>query len=201
MDQSINELNKIVHRCQSGDQTAYNQLFRLIKTDVHRVLISTIGPDSELEDIMQIAFMEIFRSLPRFRGDSKFSTWMYRLVVNVALQHLRKRKGTPEPVDISERANQLINPEDPPEKQVNHREQLRIVNEILQDIAPKKRIVFVLHEIEGHSPEEIAKIVNASKLTVKSRLFYAKKDFYKKLRQKALLESSRVDSGPEETVE
>lgn len=182
------ELEHIVERCRQGEDLAFEELFRTIRSDVYRIAVRTVGPDSELDDIVQAAFLEIFRSVHKFKGKSKFSTWMYRVVANVSLQHLRKRKTTPSPVDVGELANDLVSPNANPEVHSQQRERIKVVREILKDMAPKKRMVFLLHEVEGLTPDEIAVSVGSSRFTVKSRLFYARKEFYRKIRQKSLLD-------------
>ena len=189
------DLDTIIEGCQKGDEAAFLALFRSIRNDIHHILIRTVGPDQELEDMIQTASLEVFRSVGSFKGGSKFSTWLYRLVVNVALQHLRRRKRLMPPVDIGEMSNELVSPRANPEEHSQQRETVRLVREILDDMAPKKRIVFILHEVEGRNPEEIAEIVGSSRFTVKSRLFYARKDFFKKLRRKATILGSLEITG------
>ncbi len=198
MPDSETDLDSIVLRCQKGEQTAYSELFRAIRSDIHRILIATLGPDSEIEDLIQTASLEIFRSLGRFKGESRFSTWMYRLVVNVAFQYLRKNRRRPIPVDLGDLNTELVSSDEGPERHATEKEQIMQVREILAELAPKKRIAFYLHEIEGFNPEEIARITGASKFTVKSRLFYARKEFFRKIRQRSLLEESRNVSGEDD---
>lgn len=189
MKLATDKLDSIVKRCQQGDEAAFRDLFRVLGPDIRRILTSLLGPDRELEDLIQIAALELFRSIKHFRGDSKFTTWFYRLVVNVALQHLRQRRNTPSIVELSEMAENLVLYGDSPEEIAEKRQQILEVREILAEISPKKRIVFLLHEVEGYSPEEIAEMVGSSRFTVKSRLFYAKKEFTRKLRLKASLKA------------
>ncbi len=184
-------LEQVVVRCREGEQAAFSELFRLIRTDILRIVVSTVGPDAELEDIVQTASLEVFRSIRRFKGQSKFSSWLYRLVVNVALQHLRRRKTVPRPIDVGGLADVLVAADEDPESVSVHRERLRSIREIIQEIAPKKRAVFLMHEVDGFTPEEIADKLGVSRLTIKSRLFYARKDFQRKLRQQAMLMASR----------
>src|SRR3954464_9564106 len=83
----------LVARCQKGDKDALGELYRLYRAEVARNLHRMLGPGRiDLEDVLQEVFIEVFRSIARFRGDAKVSTWLYRVCVNVALQRLRKRK-------------------------------------------------------------------------------------------------------------
>ncbi|MDB4970345.1 MAG: polymerase sigma factor RpoE [Myxococcales bacterium] len=182
----------LVARCQKGDKDALGELYRLYRGEVARNLHRMLGPGrADLDDVLQEVFIEVFRSIARFRGDAKVTTWLYRVCVNVALQRLRKRKRRNEVStdDVAEPA-----PNDggeTPERSLDNRRRLDAVYRILDELSPKKRVVFILHEIEGREPKEIAGIVGAPVLTVRTRLHYARKEFY------ALAATdARLDGGP-----
>jgi RNA polymerase sigma-70 factor, ECF subfamily len=166
----------LVVRCQRGEKEALGELYRVHRAEVARNLHRMLGPGrGDLEDVLQEVFIEVFRSIARFRGDAKISTWLYRVCVNVALQRLRKRKRRAEVSadDVGERAT-----DETPERELDNRRRLDAVYRILDELSPKKRVVFILHEIEGREPKEIAGIVGAPVLTVRTRLHYARKEFY-----------------------
>ena len=170
----------LVARCQRGEKEALGELYRLHRADVARNLHRMLGPGrGDLEDVLQEVFIEVFRSIARFRGDAKITTWLYRVCVNVALQRLRKRKRRAEVSadDVVERAPEIQSAETP-ERDLDNRRRLDAVYRILDELSPKKRVVFILHEIEGREPKEIAGIVGAPVLTVRTRLHYARKEFY-----------------------
>ncbi|HZS41994.1 MAG TPA: sigma-70 family RNA polymerase sigma factor [Polyangia bacterium] len=166
----------LVERCQRGEREALGEFYRRYRQDVTRNLTRVLGPGrGDLEDVLQDVFIEAFRAIGRFRGDSKLSTWLYRVCINVALQRLRKRKRLAEvPADdVAESVSDQT-----PERGLDSRRRLDAVYRILDHLSPKKRVVFVLHEIEGREPKEIAGIVGAPVLTVRTRLHYARKEFY-----------------------
>jgi RNA polymerase sigma-70 factor, ECF subfamily len=166
----------LVARCQRGEKEALGELYRLYRAEVARNLHRMLGPGrGDLEDVLQEVFIEVFRSIARFRGDAKITTWLYRVCVNVALQRLRKRKRRAEVSGdtVSERVT-----DETPERELDNRRRLDAVYRILDELSPKKRVVFILHEIEGREPKEIAGIVGAPVLTVRTRLHYARKEFY-----------------------
>jgi RNA polymerase sigma-70 factor (ECF subfamily) len=193
----------LVARCQKGDKDALGELYRLYRAEVARNLNRMLGPGRiDLEDVLQEVFIEVFRSIARFRGDAKVSTWLYRVCVNVALQRLRKRKRRAE---VSAEITTVETPADggeTPERSLDNRRRLDAVYGILDELSPKKRIVFILHEIEGREPKEIAGIVGAPVLTVRTRLHYARKEFYAKAARDARLDggssASRSSSEEEE---
>jgi RNA polymerase sigma-70 factor, ECF subfamily len=170
------EAPDLVVRCRRGDKDALGEFYRAYRAEVARNLHRMLGPGrGDLEDVLQEVFIEVFRSIGRFRGDSRLSTWLYRVCVNVALQRLRKRKRRAEVP--SEVAGESVSDETP-ERGLDNRRRLDAVYRILDELAPKKRVVFILHEIEGREPKEIAGIVGAPVLTVRTRLHYARKEFY-----------------------
>src|SRR3954466_7393298 len=172
----------LVARCQKGDKDALGELYRLYRAEVARNLHRMLGPGRiDLEDVLQEVFIEVFRSIGRFRGDAKITTWLYRVCVNVALQRLRKRKRRNEVSsdDVGERVPE-INSAETPERDLDTRRRLDAVYRILDELSPKKRVVFILHEIEGREPKEIAGIVGAPVLTVRTRLHYARKEFFER---------------------
>src|SRR3982751_1942991 len=91
------ESPQLLQRCQVAEREALGEFYRLYRPEVTRNLTRVLGPGrGDLEDVLQDVFIEVFRSINRFRGDSKLSTWLYRVCVNVALQRLRKRKRLAE---------------------------------------------------------------------------------------------------------
>jgi RNA polymerase sigma-70 factor (ECF subfamily) len=162
--------------CRSGNRAAQAQFFRLYCREVTRNLARILGDTQDLEDAVQDAFIAIFRSIRSFRGQSRLSTWMYRVCANVALQRLRRRKrsrltAVAEPPDWASDRN--------PEVEAATREGIRHVYRLLERLSPKRRLVLVLHEIEGLGALEIAHIVGSNPLTVRTRLHYARKEFYR----------------------
>jgi RNA polymerase sigma-70 factor (ECF subfamily) len=188
------EAADLLARCRGGDRAAMGELYRQHRSEVARNLQRVLGPArGDLEDVLQDVFIEVFRSLARFRGDSKLSTWLYRVCVNVALQRLRKRKARPEvsDEDLPEHATPLRD-EQTPERGLDARRRMEALYAILDQIAPKKRMVFILHEIEGREPKEIASIVGANVLTVRTRLHYARKEFYARAAREPRLDGGKA---------
>jgi len=149
---------------------------------------SVIGPSDEIEDVVQAAFIEIYRCLGRFEGRSKLSTWVYRVSVNVALQHLRKRKrkrwltlGTTgdEPERLLANRN--------PGRRLEDRQALEHVYAAADTLSEKKRTVWVLHELQGLEPREISEIVGAPFNTVRSRLLAARREVMDELKRRGVI--------------
>jgi RNA polymerase sigma-70 factor (ECF subfamily) len=186
------QVTELIARCKLGEKAALGEFYRLYRQDVTRNVQRMLGPQAtgaraELEDVVQDVFIEVFRAIARFRGDARLSTWLYRVCVNVALQRLRKRKRLAEVG-----GDHLPEPgsEQTPERGLDVRRRLDAVYAILDELSPKKRVVFILSEIEGREPKEIADIVGAPALTVRTRLHYARKEFYARVAEDPRLDGA-----------
>jgi RNA polymerase sigma-70 factor (ECF subfamily) len=150
------------------------------------------GSRSDLDDLIQEVFLQVHRSIGDFRGDARFSTWLYRLTVNVVLMHRRSAKSRPHLV-AEEAAAPPRDPRLLPDEQVARSRRVAAFYRTIDRLSEKKRTVFVLHEIEGLSPAEIAKIVEAPVLTVRTRLFYARRELLAMLREEPSLTGVAAD--------
>lgn len=172
----------ILQRWRRGDETAFADLFREYRQLVFGVLHHLLPGDPELEDVVQIAFLEVFRSIERFEGRSRLSSWIARIALHTGYHHLRRRKSRPTDYDAvslsPELADQSIHGD--PEAAVRRREAAGRVYAILETIPKRKRTVFILNDLQGLQQEEIAEIVGANIATVRTRLFYARREFWKK---------------------
>jgi RNA polymerase sigma-70 factor (ECF subfamily) len=145
-----------------------------------------LGSSCDLEDIVQEVFLQVFRSIQDFRGQSRFTTWLYRVTVNVVLMHRRAARSRPVLVE----ASSSVAPPDQgalPDDQVARNTRVHAFNRLLERLSEKKRTVFVLHEIEGMSPSEISRVVGAPVLTVRTRLFYARRELAEMLQDEPAL--------------
>ena len=166
----------MVARAAAGDPEAFRTLFVRHKSDVARLVYRMLNAPGDLEDVVQEVFVQVFRSLKDFRGQAKFSTWLHRVTVNVVLMHRRSARS--RPVLTEEIPGELVGDDlqTLPDEDVERRERMRAFQRLLAKLADKKRVVFVLHELEGMSPAEIAQVVGAPVLTVRTRLFYARRE-------------------------
>jgi RNA polymerase sigma-70 factor (ECF subfamily) len=178
---------RLIGLAAAGDTTAFRHIYDRHRQEVARLVYRMIGPRADLEDVIQEVFVQVYKSLRDFRGQSKFSTWLHRVTVNVVLMHRRAARSRPmfaeQPAgDGASRSDEIS-----PDEDVERRERMRAFGRLLDRLADKKRIVFVLHELEGVSPGEIAKIVGAPVLTVRTRLFYARREIEAMLSQEPSL--------------
>jgi len=170
----------LVERAQAGDRDAFGELFVRHSTSVRRLLASVIGPSADLDDLTQDVFVQVHRSLPRFRKESRFTTWLHRVTVNTAISFLRKPRGRAlptEPQALDRIAGDLG--ADPHRTHVG-REMVRRLYGVLDSLTPKRRVAFTLFEIEGRSIAEVAKVLGVPVTVAKSRIWFARREVVKK---------------------
>jgi RNA polymerase sigma-70 factor (ECF subfamily) len=151
-------------------------LYRRHRRDVARLVHRMLGPRHDIEDVIQEVFVQVFRSLGSFRGGSAFTTWLHRVTVNVVLMHRRAARSRPVfaeelPADIVADPIGLA-----PDDDFERIARVEAFRRLIDRLSPKKAEVFVLHDLEGESAHAIAKIVGCPVLTVRTRLFYARRE-------------------------
>jgi len=169
----------LVDRALAGEESAFRQLFVRHRDDAARVVYRMLGPSPEIEDVVQEVFIHVYRSLRSFRGDSRFSTWLYRLTVNVTRMHLRRKRSRPRfaDVDVPEAPSEDQIALDPGE-QVDQRARIAALYRLLDGISEKKREVQLLAGAGGRPRKGLADPFGIPVLTVRTRLFYARKELY-----------------------
>jgi len=166
-EQLIN--GQVIEACQQGDRAAFQLLFETYKDKVFSIAVYSSGGDRAVaDDVTQQIFLKLFTAIRQFRGDSEFTTWLYRLVVNACLDERRRRRRLlPLPETLA-----MKNPSEkkPQERQYARREVSEAVQAAIGELKPKFRLPILLKYIEGLSYEEIASVMGCSKGTVASRL-------------------------------
>ncbi len=180
------EVDALVERARRGDRVAFTQLFRQHRSIVAAIVYRMMGPTADLEDVVQEVFLQVHRSLPDFRGQAKFSTWLHRVAVNVVLMQRRRAKSRPSFAN-EEAAKHEADAGMWPDQDVARQRRIEAFHRLLDQLSDKKRTVFVLHEIEGMAPAEIAKVVECPVLTVRTRLFYARKELIELMKNEPAL--------------
>ncbi len=166
-----------VMRARGGDARAFQELYRNHRRDVARLVSRLLGPRGDAEDVIQEVFIQVFRSLVSFRGESRFSTWLHRVTVNVTLMHIRAARSRPQLGH--ELSHEPPAPDDhSPVEGAARNERMRALYKILDTLSDKKRAVFILHDLEGTPAGQIATMLDIPVLTVRTRLFYARKEVY-----------------------
>ncbi len=172
----------LVQRAQQHDPEAMNELVKLHQGRIYGLLCHMTGHPTEAEDLAQETFLRAYRALPRFRGKASFFTWLYRIAVNTAINHLRRKRRS-SALSLDDDTLGIEN--DPallewsqrhaPSAEAGRLELQKKLNEALHSLSEKHRAVVVLHDVEGWSHEDIARMLRVSVGTVRSRLFYARR--------------------------
>ena len=160
---------RVIEACQQGDRAAFQLLFETYKDKVFSIAVYSSGGDRAVaDDVTQQIFLKLFTAIRQFRGESEFTTWLYRLVVNACLDERRRRRRLLPWGDTVA----MRNPGDkkPQEKQYARLEVAEAVQAAIAELKPKFRLPILLKYIEGLSYEEIASVMGCSKGTVASRL-------------------------------
>jgi RNA polymerase sigma-70 factor (ECF subfamily) len=172
----MSDEERLIAKAIADDTAAFRELYNRHRGDVARLVYRMLGGRGDLDDVIQEVFVQVHKSLKDFRGQSKFSTWLHRVTVNVVLMHRRAARSRPVFADEPLGEAVLHGEDVPPDEDAERRERVRAFARLLSRLPDKKRIVFVLHELEGITPGEIANIVGAPVLTVRTRLFYARRE-------------------------
>jgi RNA polymerase sigma-70 factor (ECF subfamily) len=162
-------------RARQGDRAAFDELYRRHVDLVWGRLGRLIGPDPDREDLVQQIFLEVFRDLARFRGDASFRTFLYRVVVNAACDHLKRRGRRPRAIAASD-IEALVDSAASPEARAVERDRLAFTLGLLDRIKPKKRVAFLLRVVEGLSLEEIGEMCQANPAAVAQRIRHAHRE-------------------------
>ena len=185
-----------IRRAQEGDSAAFEFLYQLHGRRVYALCLRMVGNPADAEDLMQEAFLQLFRKIGTFRGESAFSTWLHRMTVNVVLMRLRKKSL---PTDSLEETLEPDAENSGPKRDVGAPD-LRLSGAVdrvnlersIEKLPPGYRTVFVLHDVQGYEHNEIAEIIGCSVGNSKSQLHKARTRL-RELLQEELREQARQE--------
>jgi RNA polymerase sigma-70 factor, ECF subfamily len=177
---------ELVERARENEPDAIHAIYERYAATVYRRFTHLLGPDPEREDLMQEVFVDLFHQLGRYRGSASLRTYVFRIVSHKACDHIRQRQrrrrtleqpppfSTIDVLDAHEQRSTAPSPED----RVGHAQELALVEEALEKLAPKKRIAFLLRMVDNLSLKEIAEQVGATVFTVAQRLRHADRELH-----------------------
>ena len=182
IDKSQSAESDLIRAAQNGDQEAFERLVRTYDQSVLRIALNLLRSAEDARDVYQEAFLRVYRNLHSFRFDCSFHTWLYRIVTNICLDHLRKRKvrreeptvvdTTEGPVDRIERLEEDSAHSDPERTLWNVQLGARI-NSALEGLTPRERVVFELRHYQGLRLRNIGEVLGTSEEAAKNCLFRA----------------------------
>ena len=176
----MREDSELVIACQRGDPEAFRLLVERYEDRIYNLACSIVGDREAAQDAAQEAFIKAYRALPRFRGESGFFTWLYRIAVNVCLNQARRQSRRPEAFSLDELVDEhklsadKFSSSETPLSDFERVELRQTIDTVLAGLSPDHRMAVVLKDVEGYSQEEIAEMMGCSVGTVKSRLSRAR---------------------------
>ncbi|WP_151669532.1 RNA polymerase sigma factor RpoE [Nitrincola schmidtii] len=179
-ESQVNADQLLVERVQAGDKRAFDLLVKKYQHKIIGLISRYIYDHHEAMDVAQEAFIKAYRALPNFRGDSAFYTWLYRIAINTAKNHLVARNRRPPDTDVDAEDAQYFESDsdlrdiENPENALYRDELQRVINQVLEKLPEDLRVALTLREFEGMSYEEIAQVMDCPVGTVRSRIFRAR---------------------------
>lgn len=194
---------QLVKAAQAGDRRAFQALYQRYERKVFAVAYGFLRNQEDALDVLQEAFIKVHRYLPNFEGQSSFYTWLYRIVANLCIDHLR-RSGRKRDVEFDDRLRHdgqneatssvgSFTPLGDPSAAVKNKEILAAVQDSLGKLSDKHRAVIVMRELQGLSYADMAKVMNCSKGTIMSRLFHARRNMQKLLTERLGYVPAKID--------
>lgn len=180
---------ELVVQLQHGDETAFKKLVDEYQVMVYNTVLGIVQNADDADDVTQEVFIQVFRSVSSFKGDSKFSTWLYRIAIGKALDHekSKKRKKRFGFVQSLFGANEEVDRQsaefEHPGVRMENKERANELFNALRQIPDKQRTAFTLHKLEGQSYQEIAAIMNTTLYAVESLMGRAKANLRKELKK------------------
>ena len=179
---------ELVLKAQQGDVHAFDELVERYHGKIYGLTYNMTSNREDAEDLTQEVFVKAFQALPRFKGKSSFYTWLYRIAVNKTINY-RKKRNRKRALSLDQFDQEIktdevyhdLTSKGSPLRNVSLTELQKKMNEALLTLSEKHRTVVVLHDMQGIPHEEIAKMVGASVGTIRSRLFYARRQMQAEL--------------------
>ena len=176
----------MIERASGGDPEAFNRLMEHHERRMYAVALRMCANREDAQDCLQEAMLRVYRAIGSFKGESSFSTWVYRITMNTCLDELRRRKNK-QSASLDDLLDEGWAPADDsgsPEKHAVRAETARILRQTIQELPDDMRAAVVLRDIQGYTYEEIAKILDINVGTIKSRISRGREKLREKLRKK-----------------
>ncbi len=177
----VEELAGLVTAAKAGDQAAFEELVKATYADAYTLAFRLTGNEEDARDVVQEAYLRAFRGLKRFRGEARFTTWLYRITANCATTHLKKRQRDRHDVLDSDAGLFDFRPESDPEERLGGADDRRVLHAALQSLSPEMRAVVVLRDVYDLPHEAIAAELGISEGAAKVRLHRARKKLRERL--------------------
>ena len=177
-------INRIIEKAKNGDDNAFEEIVRhyekFVFNTAHKTLFSSGYPQDRADDVVQMVFIKVWKSLDNFRGDSNFSTWLYRITVNASVDLMRK-EGKNQEISLSQESSEdgddgelwdlpVTSADDIPEDALDRKETIIAVRKAIESLPKDQRDVIVMRDLNGFSYQEISELLQLEPGTVRSRI-------------------------------
>ena len=173
---------EVIDKALAGNTEAFRTIVEDHQEFAYAVAFRFVGNEDDAEDLVQEAFVRLWKNLKSYRKEIKLSTWLYRIVVNLCLDFLKSNYRRRKQSNLDLNSGQFVQDSSTPEKEFQQRELMQIIQNTATELTPKQRAVFILRDLEELSVEEVIEILSMSAGNVKSNLFYARQKMSEKLK-------------------
>jgi RNA polymerase sigma-70 factor (ECF subfamily) len=184
LEQLVGSPDVSIEACRQGERGALDAFFRAELPSLTRLVGRLVGPSGDVDELVELTVVAAIRAFPRFRGEASPRRWLASIAVQILQRELRRPERRRRVAFELVPGEALVDRAPLPDRAADSRAQVRRLYALLDRLAPKKRIPFVLHVFEGRPVDEVAAIMNASIVATKSRIFWARR---------SLLASARKD--------
>ena len=179
----IQQDTDILIRCKQGDVAAFSSLVDNHQNYAYTLAFRLLCNEDDARDAVQESFIRVWRHISKYNFRAKFTTWLYRIVTNICLDKIKARSRARNilPYSIDDLSNKQFQSDENMEKSMTIKDFTHIVSQLVEELNEKQRIVFTLRDLQDLSIEDVASITRMSKNSVKSNLYYARRNIRNKL--------------------
>jgi len=174
--------HEIIIKAMAGDVAAFRKVVEQHQSFAYAVAFRFTGIEEEAEDIVQEAFVRLWKNLKTYRQEVKLTTWLYRIIANLCLDFLKSRRGKEKRNREELGKGYVIADHSTPEHEYQQNELMKAIHSAAEELTPKQKAVFILRDLEGLSVEEVTGILSMTAGNVKSNLFHARQKMADKLK-------------------
>jgi RNA polymerase sigma-70 factor, ECF subfamily len=172
----------VIEKAMAGSMDAFRTIVENHQSFAYAVAFRFTGNEDDAEDLVQEAFIKLWKNLKSYRREIKLSTWLYRILVNLCLDFLKSGSTKRKRNNVDINRGQFVEDGSTPEKEFQQRELMQAIHTAAEGLTPKQRAVFILRDLENFSVTEVMEILSMPAGNVKSNLFYARKKMGEKLK-------------------
>ena len=183
----IENISELVERFKNGDEKAFNALVRLFEKKIYAHAYQMLGNHTEADEVVQETFVRLVKNIARLKTDSNFPSFVFKIATNYCIDIIRKRQRKYVNVEEDEEEDtgryqlELSRTVSTPEQEQENKQLLKLINAAIGELPPKQQATIILHDVEGYSKEEIARMMDCPQATVRSNLHIARSKVKQKL--------------------